>query len=92
MRSLQGRIVLITGASSGFGRATAFAFAAEGARLLLCARRLELLQEMDAPLLEAGVSILGACCGSSPDHIRAFRAAMDEYLSEHGGGRENQAV
>src|SRR5580765_4509180 len=30
------------------------------------------------PLLEAGVSVLGACCGSSPDHIRAFRAAMDE--------------
>lgn len=33
-----------------------------------------------APLLEAGVHILGACCGSSPDHIRAFRSAMDEFL------------
>jgi 5-methyltetrahydrofolate--homocysteine methyltransferase len=32
------------------------------------------------PLLQAGVNILGACCGSSPDHIRAFRGAMDEYL------------
>jgi 5-methyltetrahydrofolate--homocysteine methyltransferase len=32
-----------------------------------------------APLLEAGVNILGACCGSTPDHIRAFRKAMDEY-------------
>jgi len=32
------------------------------------------------PLLEAGVNILGACCGSSPDHIRAFRGAMDEFL------------
>jgi 5-methyltetrahydrofolate--homocysteine methyltransferase len=31
-----------------------------------------------APLLEAGVNILGACCGSSPDHIRAFRVRMDE--------------
>jgi 5-methyltetrahydrofolate--homocysteine methyltransferase len=31
------------------------------------------------PLLEAGVNILGACCGSTPDHIRAFRTAMDEY-------------
>jgi 5-methyltetrahydrofolate--homocysteine methyltransferase len=29
------------------------------------------------PLLEAGVNILGACCGSTPDHIRAFRSAMD---------------
>ena len=32
------------------------------------------------PLLEAGVNIVGACCGSTPDHIRAFRKAMDEYL------------
>jgi len=31
------------------------------------------------PLLQAGVNILGACCGSTPDHIRAFRKAMDEY-------------
>jgi 5-methyltetrahydrofolate--homocysteine methyltransferase len=36
------------------------------------------------PLLEAGVNILGSCCGSTPDHIRAFRAAMDQY--------ENQAM
>lgn len=32
------------------------------------------------PLLEAGANIIGACCGSTPDHIRAFRKAMDEYL------------
>ncbi len=30
------------------------------------------------PLLEAGVDIIGACCGSTPDHIRAFRDAMDQ--------------
>jgi 5-methyltetrahydrofolate--homocysteine methyltransferase len=28
------------------------------------------------PLLDAGVAILGACCGSTPEHIRAFRKAM----------------
>jgi 5-methyltetrahydrofolate--homocysteine methyltransferase len=32
------------------------------------------------PLLEAGANVIGACCGSTPDHIRAFRSAMDEYL------------
>jgi 5-methyltetrahydrofolate--homocysteine methyltransferase len=32
------------------------------------------------PLLQAGTSILGACCGSTPEHIRLFRGAMDEYL------------
>ncbi len=31
------------------------------------------------PLLEAGANIVGACCGSTPDHIRAFRNEMDEY-------------
>ena len=32
------------------------------------------------PLLEAGANIIGACCGSTPDHIRAFRAAIDAYV------------
>ena len=32
------------------------------------------------PLLEAGARIVGSCCGSTPDHIRAFRQAMDEFL------------
>ena len=35
------------------------------------------------PLLEAGANIIGACCGSTPDHIRAFRRTMDEYLGEN---------
>jgi 5-methyltetrahydrofolate--homocysteine methyltransferase len=35
-----------------------------------------------APLLDAGVSIIGGCCGSTPDHIRAFRGAMDAYLAQ----------
>ena len=34
------------------------------------------------PLLEAGASIVGACCGSTPDHIRAFRTAVDHYLAQ----------
>jgi len=38
---LNGRVVLITGASSGMGRAAALAFAEERARLLLAARRPE---------------------------------------------------
>ena len=31
------------------------------------------------PLLQAGASIIGGCCGSTPDHIRAFRAAIDQF-------------
>jgi 5-methyltetrahydrofolate--homocysteine methyltransferase len=36
------------------------------------------------PLLEAGANILGACCGSTPEHIHAFRKAVDEYLRANG--------
>ena len=44
--SLQDRIVFITGASSGIGEACARAFAAQGAKLVLCARRYERLQKL----------------------------------------------
>ena len=39
----------------------------------------EQMVEGVAPLLEAGANIIGACCGSTPDHVRAFRRAMDAY-------------
>jgi NADP-dependent 3-hydroxy acid dehydrogenase YdfG len=54
MHTLNDQIVFVTGASSGIGAATAMEFARHGARLLLCARRLDKLQAMDAALRDAG--------------------------------------
>ena len=53
---LKGKIVFITGASSGIGAATALAFAEEGARLLLSARRAGKLAEVASKALEAGAA------------------------------------
>jgi len=46
MASLKEKIVFITGVTSGIGKATAYAFAREGASLIISARRLELLKEI----------------------------------------------
>ncbi len=54
MGKLNGKTAFITGASSGIGEATARAFAAEGARLLLAARRKERLDALESELLKAG--------------------------------------
>ena len=46
MSSLEGRIVFITGASAGIGEAMARKFSQAGARVLLCARRVERLESL----------------------------------------------
>jgi 5-methyltetrahydrofolate--homocysteine methyltransferase len=49
------------------------------------------------PLLEAGANIVGSCCGSTPEHIRAFKKVMDEFLESRGidrmgGQHESQTL
>lgn len=54
MSSIKGKIVLITGASSGIGEATARLLAARGATVVLGARRLERLERLAASINEVG--------------------------------------
>jgi 5-methyltetrahydrofolate--homocysteine methyltransferase len=34
-------------------------------------------------MLKLGVQIVGGCCGTGPDHIRAIRQAVDAFISAH---------
>jgi short-subunit dehydrogenase len=52
--SLQGKVVLITGASSGFGEDAARLFAQEGCNVVLAARRIEKLQSIAAEIQSTG--------------------------------------
>src|SRR5580698_7410710 len=78
---LNGKIVFITGASAGIGAATAFAFAAQGARLLLAARRAEKLAEVAALAHERGAPAVHAI-GLDVRDRRAVQEAIDALPPE----------
>ncbi|WKZ37800.1 MAG: SDR family NAD(P)-dependent oxidoreductase [Anaerolineales bacterium] len=52
--SLENRVVIITGASSGFGEDAALLFAKEGCKVVLAARRIDRLQYLAAKIQDAG--------------------------------------
>ena len=54
MSQLAGKVVLITGASSGFGEDAARLFAQEGCKVVLVARRMDRLQDLAAQIQDAG--------------------------------------
>ena len=78
---LRGKIVFITGASSGIGAATALAFAGEGARLLLAARRAGKLAEIASIALERGAPAVHSIDLDVREH-RAVQEAIDELPNE----------
>jgi 3-hydroxy acid dehydrogenase / malonic semialdehyde reductase len=74
--SLNGKIVFVTGASAGIGAATALAFAAEGAKLLLAARRAGRLSEVASRAMELGAPSVHSIDLDVRDH-RAVQNAID---------------
>src|SRR5438309_1739735 len=58
MKSLQGKVALITGASSGLGRATAIRLAGLGVQVALAARTRETLEETASTIRAFGVPAL----------------------------------
>jgi short-subunit dehydrogenase len=57
-KSIQEKTIVITGASSGAGRATAIEFARQGAKIVLAARNMEALDEVEAICREMGALAL----------------------------------
>ena len=51
-RKLEGKIAIVTGASSGIGRAIAIALSHAGAKVALAARRMERLEEINKEIVE----------------------------------------
>ena len=93
---LKGKIVFVTGASSGIGAATALAFATEGARLLLAARRADRLAKVAAAVTERGAEAVhtisldvrdGKAVQKAIDALPAEWAAIDILVNNAGLSR-----
>jgi NAD(P)-dependent dehydrogenase (short-subunit alcohol dehydrogenase family) len=81
--SFKNRTVLVTGASSGIGRAAALAFAAAGSNVVLVARRAKALAGVAATARKSGAQVLIAPTDvTKPEEIAAaFRKAIKRFGS-----------
>ena len=82
MGKLTGSVAIITGATSGIGKATALLFAEEGAHVVITGRRTELGRR-----LENGIQASGArCLFVEADHTRAADCirVVERTLAEFG--------
>ncbi len=83
--SFRGRVVLVTGASSGIGRATAVAFGAAGAKVALVARRRDALEEVAHAIAGAGGEALVVPTDvTQPEAVAAcFARTVDRFGAVH---------
>jgi 3-oxoacyl-[acyl-carrier protein] reductase len=78
---IDGRVALVTASSRGLGRASADALAAEGARLVLCARGEGPLREAEEALVAGGAEVLAIVADVAEPAVpaRLVAAAVERY-------------
>jgi 3-oxoacyl-[acyl-carrier protein] reductase len=79
---LSGKVAVVTGGSEGIGRATARSLGREGARVVICARRADVLERSAGELAEetgAEIVPLAADVSRAPDIERVIQAAAGRF-------------
>ena len=79
---LQGKVAIVTGASSGIGEATAVALAAEGAQVVLAARRGDRLEKLAQQIQANGGQALSILTDATDE--AQIRQMVDTAKTELG--------
>ncbi|QSO46695.1 SDR family oxidoreductase [Alicyclobacillus mengziensis] len=79
---VENKVVVITGASSGIGQATALRLAQGGAKVVLSARRVERLKEIVHQITEAGGS--ASYMGADATSMKDVQALADFAVHTYG--------
>lgn len=82
MADLEGKVAVVTGASSGIGRSTAVMLAAEGAAVAAVGRNQGALDELSAEIKAAGGRVLARAVDVRDD--KAMAQLMDDTVAEFG--------
>lgn len=82
-RRLEGKIALVTGASSGIGKATALAFARAGAAVVVAARRRAETEETARQIIDAGGRAIAVATDVSSEP--QVRALVETAVRTYGG-------
>ena len=79
---MNNKVIIITGGSSGIGKALALQYGLLGARVVITGRNEDKLQETTVELQKAGISIVGIPCDSSLE--KETRLMVEQVKNQFG--------
>jgi len=80
---MKDKVIIVTGASSGIGASCAIEFANKGAKVVLAARNMDKLKEVEEKLLNIGAQVLSVKCDVSIQND--CKHLMEQTIAKFGG-------
>ena len=81
---IKGKVIIVTGASSGIGEATARQFAREGAKVVLAARRVDRLQSLAQEIAVLGTGAETLVVQADLSKLEDIQSLINQTLDKYG--------
>ncbi|HLE90157.1 MAG TPA: SDR family NAD(P)-dependent oxidoreductase, partial [Anaerolineales bacterium] len=81
---IKGKVVIVTGASSGIGEATARQFAREGAKVVLAARRVDRLEALAEEITSMGTGAEAFVVQADLSKLEDIQSLIKQTLDKYG--------